>query len=54
MRLGDSGLTVRVESDARKPGDQFPAGFGQTALDGDRLGTGGGGIHCVTHQQPLL
>ncbi|MEV2202648.1 urease subunit alpha [Streptomyces fradiae] len=37
VRLGDSGLTVRVESDAQKPGDEFLAGFGKTARDGLHL-----------------
>ncbi|MFG2590252.1 urease subunit alpha [Streptomyces sp. NPDC048438] len=37
IRLGDSGLTVRVESDAQKQGDEFLAGFGKTARDGLHL-----------------
>ncbi|MEU6668743.1 urease subunit alpha [Streptomyces sp. NPDC046727] len=37
VRLGDSGLTVRVESDAQKYGDEFLAGFGKTARDGLHL-----------------
>ncbi|MFF4445588.1 urease subunit alpha [Streptomyces sp. NPDC001502] len=37
VRLGDSGLTVRVEFDAQKPGDEFLAGFGKTARDGLHL-----------------
>ncbi|MEU4087394.1 urease subunit alpha [Streptomyces aureus] len=37
IRLGDSGLTVRVESDAQLPGDEFLAGFGKTARDGLHL-----------------
>ncbi|MEU9981177.1 urease subunit alpha [Streptomyces sp. NPDC050856] len=37
VRLGDSGLTVRVESDAQKPGEEFLAGFGKTARDGLHL-----------------
>ncbi|MFB4421753.1 urease subunit alpha [Streptomyces sp. QL37] len=37
VRLGDSGLTVRVESDAQKQGDEFLAGFGKTARDGLHL-----------------
>ncbi|MBP0459571.1 urease subunit alpha [Streptomyces montanisoli] len=37
VRLGDSGLTVRVESDAQRPGDEFIAGFGKTARDGMHL-----------------
>ncbi|MFE1414864.1 urease subunit alpha [Streptomyces sp. NPDC058746] len=37
VRLGDSGLVVRVESDAQKPGDEFLAGFGKTARDGMHL-----------------
>ncbi|MER8048142.1 urease subunit alpha [Streptomyces sp. NPDC094032] len=37
VRLGDSGLVVRVESDSQKPGDEFLAGFGKTARDGMHL-----------------
>ncbi|MFG2951787.1 urease subunit alpha [Streptomyces adustus] len=37
VRLGDSGLTIRVESDAQRPGDEFLAGFGKTARDGLHL-----------------
>ncbi|MEW2489697.1 urease subunit alpha [Streptomyces sp. NPDC048411] len=37
VRLGDSGLVIRVESDAQKPGDEFLAGFGKTARDGLHL-----------------
>ncbi|WP_030884399.1 urease subunit alpha [Streptomyces sp. NRRL S-1868] len=37
VRLGDSGLTVRVESDAQQPGEEFLAGFGKTARDGLHL-----------------
>ncbi|MCZ7416336.1 MULTISPECIES: urease subunit alpha [unclassified Streptomyces] len=37
VRLGDSGLVVRVESDSQKPGDEFLAGFGKTARDGLHL-----------------
>ncbi|MFJ8214781.1 urease subunit alpha, partial [Streptomyces sp. NPDC096033] len=37
VRLGDSGLVVRVEYDAQKPGDEFLAGFGKTARDGLHL-----------------
>lgn len=37
VRLGDTGLTVRVESDAQKPGEEFLAGFGKTARDGMHL-----------------
>ncbi|MEV5982961.1 urease subunit alpha [Streptomyces sp. NPDC052114] len=37
VRLGDSGLTVRVESDAQLYGDEFLAGFGKTARDGLHL-----------------
>ncbi len=37
VRLGDSGLTVRVESDSQRPGDEFLAGFGKTARDGLHL-----------------
>lgn len=37
VRLGDSGLIVRVESDDQRPGDEFLAGFGKTARDGLHL-----------------
>ncbi|MFJ7269658.1 urease subunit alpha [Streptomyces sp. NPDC099050] len=37
IRLGDSGLIVRVEFDSQKPGDEFLAGFGKTARDGLHL-----------------
>ncbi|MEU0194439.1 urease subunit alpha [Streptomyces afghaniensis] len=37
VRLGDSGLVVRVESDAQRYGDEFLAGFGKTARDGLHL-----------------
>ncbi|MBK3578995.1 urease subunit alpha [Streptomyces sp. MBT65] len=37
VRLGDSGLTVRVESDSQRYGDEFLAGFGKTARDGLHL-----------------
>jgi len=37
VRLGDSGLVVRVESDAQLPGEEFLAGFGKTARDGLHL-----------------
>ncbi|MFH8517970.1 urease subunit alpha [Streptomyces gelaticus] len=37
VRLGDSGLTVRVESDAQSHGEEFLAGFGKTARDGLHL-----------------
>ncbi|MDH6188381.1 urease subunit alpha [Streptomyces sp. CZ24] len=37
VRLGDTGLTVRVEADAQRPGDEFLAGFGKTARDGLHL-----------------
>ncbi|MFE5331694.1 urease subunit alpha [Embleya sp. NPDC056575] len=37
IRLGDSGLVVRVESDAQAAGDEFLAGFGKTARDGLHL-----------------
>ncbi|MCF1597525.1 urease subunit alpha [Streptomyces muensis] len=37
VRLGDSGLTIRVESDSQKYGDEFLAGFGKTARDGLHL-----------------
>ncbi|KQX79931.1 urease subunit alpha [Streptomyces sp. Root1310] len=37
VRLGDSGLVIRVESDAQLHGDEFLAGFGKTARDGLHL-----------------
>ncbi|MGW9037927.1 urease subunit alpha [Streptomyces sp. NPDC055721] len=37
VRLGDSGLVVRVESDSQAHGDEFLAGFGKTARDGMHL-----------------
>ena len=37
IRLGDSGLVVKVESDAQRRGDEFLAGFGKTARDGLHL-----------------
>ncbi|NEB80130.1 urease subunit alpha [Streptomyces sp. SID14478] len=37
VRLGDSGLTVEVESDSQAYGDEFLAGFGKTARDGLHL-----------------
>ncbi|GAB3663471.1 urease subunit alpha [Actinocorallia lasiicapitis] len=37
VRLGDTGLTVRVEHDAQAPGEEFLAGFAKTARDGLHL-----------------
>ncbi|GAA1264906.1 urease subunit alpha [Streptomyces aureus] len=37
VRLGDTGLVVRVESDSQAPGDEFLVGFGKTARDGLHL-----------------
>ncbi|MFJ4724168.1 urease subunit alpha [Streptomyces luteogriseus] len=37
IRLGDSGLVVKVESDSQRRGDEFLAGFGKTARDGQHL-----------------
>jgi urease subunit alpha len=37
IRLGDTGLIVRVESDSQQPGEEFLAGFGKTARDGLHL-----------------
>ncbi|WP_066942096.1 urease subunit alpha [Microtetraspora fusca] len=37
VRLGDSGLVVRVEHDAQRRGEEFLAGFGKTARDGMHL-----------------
>ena len=37
VRLGDTGLVIKVESDSQLPGDEFLAGFGKTARDGMHL-----------------
>ncbi|MFE3166452.1 urease subunit alpha [Streptomyces sp. NPDC059224] len=37
IRLGDSGLVIRVEDDSQRHGDEFLAGFGKTARDGLHL-----------------
>ncbi|NYI04237.1 urease subunit alpha [Allostreptomyces psammosilenae] len=37
IRLGDTGLVVRVESDAQAEGEEFLVGFGKTARDGLHL-----------------
>jgi urease subunit alpha len=37
VRLGDTGLTVRVESDSQRRGEEFLMGFGKTARDGMHL-----------------
>ncbi|MFG2958592.1 urease subunit alpha [Streptomyces sp. NPDC048291] len=37
VRLGDSGLVIRVEADSQRYGDEFLAGFGKTARDGLHL-----------------
>ncbi|WP_391858225.1 urease subunit alpha [Streptomyces silvisoli] len=37
VRLGDSGLVIRVESDSQRTGEEFLAGFGKTARDGLHL-----------------
>lgn len=37
IRLGDSGLVIRVEDDSQRYGDEFLAGFGKTARDGLHL-----------------
>ncbi|HEX6525118.1 MAG TPA: urease subunit alpha [Streptosporangiaceae bacterium] len=37
IELGDTGLTIRVEADASRPGDEFRTGFGRTARDGIHL-----------------
>ncbi|QMU80164.1 urease subunit alpha [Streptacidiphilus sp. PB12-B1b] len=37
VRLGDTGLIIRVESDSQQPGEEFLAGFGKTARDGLHL-----------------
>ena len=37
VRLGDTGLVIRVEADSQRPGDEFLAGFGKTARDGMHL-----------------
>jgi urease subunit alpha len=35
--LADTGLVIRVEADAQRPGDEFRTGFGRTARDGIHL-----------------
>lgn len=37
VRLGDTGLVVRVQSDSQSEGDEFLVGFGKTARDGMHL-----------------
>ncbi|MER6227029.1 urease subunit alpha [Streptomyces sp900105755] len=37
VRLGDSGLVIRIEDDSQRYGDEFLAGFGKTARDGLHL-----------------
>ncbi|MFD9127783.1 hypothetical protein ACFV0G_23950, partial [Kitasatospora sp. NPDC059571] len=37
IRLGDSGLIIRVEADSQEPGNEFLVGFGKTARDGLHL-----------------
>ncbi|EDY53936.1 MULTISPECIES: urease subunit alpha [Streptomyces] len=37
VRLGDSGLVIRIEEDSQRYGDEFLAGFGKTARDGLHL-----------------
>ena len=37
IRLGDTGLIIRVDGDAQQPGDEFVAGFAKTARDGMHL-----------------
>jgi urease subunit alpha len=34
VRLGDTGLVIRIEYDAQERGNEFLAGFGKTARDG--------------------
>ncbi|GAA3211095.1 urease subunit alpha [Actinocorallia longicatena] len=37
IRLGDTGLVVRVEHDSQRPGEEFLTGFAKTARDGMHL-----------------
>ena len=37
IELADTGLVIRVEADAQRPGDEFRTGFGKTARDGIHL-----------------
>jgi urease subunit alpha len=37
IELADTGLVIRVEGDAQRPGDEFRTGFGRTARDGIHL-----------------
>ncbi len=37
IELADTGLVIRVEADAQRPGDEFRTGFGRTARDGIHL-----------------
>jgi urease subunit alpha len=37
IELADTGLVIRVEADAQRPGDEFRTGFGKTARDGMHL-----------------
>ena len=37
IELADTGLVIRVETDARRSGDEFLTGFGRTARDGIHL-----------------
>ncbi len=37
VRLGDTGLVVRVEADSQRRGGEFLLGFGKTARDGMHL-----------------
>jgi urease subunit alpha len=37
VRLGDTGLLIRIEADSQRNGDEFLAGFGKTARDGMHL-----------------
>ncbi|MEV4371888.1 urease subunit alpha [Nonomuraea sp. NPDC049637] len=46
VRLGDSGLVVRVEHDAQRRGEEFLAGFGKTARDGMHLKAAAVGETC--------
>ncbi|MFF4198721.1 urease subunit alpha [Nonomuraea sp. NPDC001831] len=46
VRLGDSGLVVRVEHDAQRRGEEFLAGFGKTARDGMHLKAASVGGTC--------
>jgi urease subunit alpha len=60
IELADTGLVIRVEADAQRPGDEFRTGFGKTARDGIHLRAATAAQTCdivvtnVTLVDPLL